>query len=723
MPKQAKVRNRFDGGTNTKSSAKDINENDLVSANNVFINEFGTVKSGGKAVVNSGDGDEDYTVLSSTSIIAGYGLYQSSVDFKKDNTNVTTVKTFLAVPNGNSNANAGLTTIKESEDGGAWADALSTATATNNGHSKTIFHKADGVIRIADANIPDTNAKVKWFGHIKRTLFKPLIPSDFATSSLQSINEYVSEDNDLGKPGVYPIGIHATTKAYPETGVNSVGIKINDSDGGDWEAGTYQTAQSFVYDGNQESLLKVGTTYTLSASNRKFEIIIGYQPNTSFSKRITHSRIYVRENGTDDDWILFAEVSFVDGIRTQLDSDYSAWEDTEANSNQVYTKEVLSLKPNVDTYETINGYNADEPAVSIGGAGEGYKTSVVTNGRTFLANIKTTNKDNEIVHMPDRIMYSQMGKYDTFPTSNYLDIGINDGDEFIKLESFADRLFAYKKNKLYIINIGNGADTQWFLENEYTALGVTSYNATVKVDLGIMWANENGLYLYDGQAVTNLQNKIDDQVWFDFCKGETLMIGFLPKKKEIIIMKGSVTGKTDAYIHHLDSKSFVYVHNLFPTGFTYSNFILDNFGKLTAYGNSDSGTDETHSYDGTQKDNRDSELLFNFEDFGNTTKIKKLYKVLVNYKSSQIHVEPFLYNYINKAGVHTTGTMTGNTAVSATQTVDTFLFNSEGTPIEAQAFQLQFKPYNVYSGNNSNKSNWSIDDITIVYRVAGKTVT
>ena len=96
---------------------------------------------------------------------------------------------------------------------------------------------------------------------------------------------------------------------------------------------------------------------------------------------------------------------------------------------------------------------------------------------------------------------------------------------------------------------------------------------------------------------------------------------------------------------------------------------------------------------------------------------------MVNYKSSQIHVEPFLYNYINKAGVHTTGTMTGNTAVSATQTVDTFLFNSEGTPIEAQAFQLQFKPYNVYSGNNSNKSNWSIDDITIVYRVAGKTVT
>ncbi len=85
----------------------------------------------------------------------------------------------------------------------------------------------------------------------------------------------------------------------------------------------------------------------------------------------------------------------------------------------------------------------------------------MTNSRTFVANIKAKNEDGEKVHMPDRIMYSQIGKYDIFPTSNYIDIGVNDGDEFIKLEAFADRLFAFKKISymlliLVVVLIHNG---------------------------------------------------------------------------------------------------------------------------------------------------------------------------------------------------------------------------------------------------------------------------
>ena len=343
--------------------------------------------------------------------------------------------------------------------------------------------------------------------------------------------------------------------------------------------------------------------------------------------------------------------------------------------------------------------------------------------------MKAKNEDGETVHMPDRIMYSQMSKYDVFPTSNFIDIGVNDGDEFIKLESFADRLFAYKKNKLYIINISGGADTLWYLESEYSTLGIESPNSVVKVDIGIMWANENGLYLYDGQSVSNLQNKIDDQTWFDFCTGDTLMISYLPRKKEIIVMEGSTTTNTDAYIYHIDTKSFVFVDNLFPTGFTYTNLILDNFGQITAYGKSASGTDGMYSYDGKQVVNSDSEVIFNFDDFGDTKNIKKLYKVIVTYSSqdqasNESITAPFSYNYINESGTLATGTLTGDVSDSAgVQRVDNFLFNTDGSPIKAQSLQLKYIPNRVGEAGGTETSKWEINDITIVYRRIGKVVT
>tara|TARA_R110000824_G_scaffold18010_1_gene72010 strand:- start:1538 stop:1765 length:228 start_codon:yes stop_codon:yes gene_type:complete len=57
MPKQFKTYTRFEGGLNTKTNSRSIQENELAQANNVIVDEFGAIKSCGKATDNTTDYD------------------------------------------------------------------------------------------------------------------------------------------------------------------------------------------------------------------------------------------------------------------------------------------------------------------------------------------------------------------------------------------------------------------------------------------------------------------------------------------------------------------------------------------------------------------------------------------------------------------------------------------------------------------------------------------
>jgi len=698
MPKRIKVINRFDGGINTKSNAKDIADNELVEAKNVYVDQIGTLKSGGKAEANT----SDYSAQAGVAVKSGYGFYQSVFDYNDAGTNQPTVKNFIAH---NNTTTPYSSTLYDSESSGSWSNNIN---LTGQQNQKIIYHIADGAVRICDSAL--TGVKIKWYGFVKRQHFKGLSPTADVT-----YNEYVLTDNKISAP-TYLNSIALWNGLSAGTGFN-VSLVDGGTDGY-WEKGTYDIASSFIYDGNQESLLKVKeSAITLSTDGRKLSGY-GVYCIAPFPERISGSRIYIRKNNTDDPWTLLYDISLADGIRTQLNAEYTAWGSVSANDISVTSIE--SEKPNLDTYETINGYSPDEQFVSFDTNGMGYKTSVVANGRTFIANVKIKNEDGEEVHMPDRIMYSQVGKYDIFPTSNYVDLGVNDGDEFIKLEAFADRLFAYKKNKLYIINIGGGSDTQWFVESEYSSLGVKSPNATTKADLGIVWANENGLYFYDGSRVMNLQSKIDDSTWHTFCSGAELTIGFLPKKKEIVILKGTSTGDNDAYIYHMPTKSFIFVDKFLPDGYTFSNMILDSNGKLSVFGSG--ATDQVYSYDGSQVSSSDGSVTFKFDDFGDPFHLKKFYKVILNYNSTDDQSTPLSYNSISSSGSESGGSLTGNLVESdetnplTVSKLKEFTFTSDGKPLTAQAVELTFTP-------STTSSKWQINDITLVYRPIIKKVS
>ena len=127
MPKQFKTYTRFEGGLNTKTDARSIQDNELAVANNVTIDEFGTIQQCGKA----NDNTSDYAVPAIDASQAGYGLFQATFDYNAGGTNTPTVRTFLADTDDTSD-----TRIDIYDAGGSWAADIIDLGSTAGGASE-----------------------------------------------------------------------------------------------------------------------------------------------------------------------------------------------------------------------------------------------------------------------------------------------------------------------------------------------------------------------------------------------------------------------------------------------------------------------------------------------------------------------------------------------------------------------------------------------------------
>jgi len=473
-------------------------------------------------------------------------------------------------------------------------------------------------------------------------------------------------------------------------------------------AATYEFAQTFIYDGIQESLpSKMAGVITVAASKYLKVSIIATRP---YNKRITGGRIYWRDSTTKGKWEFLTDISLIHGCRTSLDEEYTGWR----------IKQLTTLRctvsigaHNLDTFETLNGYPSDVEFNHIGEAGVGYKTSVVANRRRFIASVKTKSEVTGLsIHNADRIMYSEINKFDTFVPTNFIDIGINDGESFIKVESFADRLLAFKERTLYVINIGSGSDTQWFLESEHKNLGIEFNAAVVKTGAGVCWVNKNGLYLYDGSKITNLQTKILEKDWKDFITSTTI-IGYEPVNKHLCVVRSANNDQAingDAYICNLNNGAFTFIDELFDGDTKKSNIITDVYNKMTAA----IDIAEIVSYDGEPDSGLTFDLGFKDDDFGLPGITKKIYGITVEYNSNNSSgTNVATYKYTDEDGV-SHGSSTLGTLPTTSGDLDINRVNF-GTPLKVSSFRLRLG----MAGSSIHK----INSVSVEYRPIHKRIT
>ena len=518
-----------------------------------------------------------------------------------------------------------------------------------------------------------------------------------------------------------------------------LGFNIGISDGsadGDWVEGTYEFYQSFIYDGNQESLavqmgdgdggdtLDAGTHVAAGQKSLRVSVFT----DVAYNGRITGGRIYTRLQNTDDDLVLLADIDIVKGVRTTLDGDHVAWTYRAGKGYYVIGDAVgNSTSPNLDTYTSINGFSPDVNFVAIGGAGELYKASVVANRRTFIANVKIKTKSGEVEKYGDRLMYSEIGKFDTFLEHNFIDVSKGDFGEYTAIESFADRLLAFKNNLVHIINIASPSPSNWYLEETVKYFGVNFPFSVAKTKYGIAWVSDDGCYLYDGRSVRNLIDKkiavsnasftALNRPWNDWYRGsihlKDVMLGYDSISNSLIMMgspNDSTTNSNRCWIYDFDSNGWTFNTRIFDNNETYTNFITDwNNNLVLGYQNSTAV--DFKKYLPISVAQQTQQFFTKDIDFGQPGLTKKIYKVIVTYKSDTANTTPFQYA-VN--GTQDFSNFTGNfvdtTAIDSNDGWDIVTLTTTN-PISCQSIQIKCNAF------TSSTGIFEINDMTIEYRI------
>jgi len=509
-------------------------------------------------------------------------------------------------------------------------------------------------------------------------------------------------------------------------------IGVTAVDGGSWGAGTYEFYQTFVYDNNQESLpvqfgngLEVIAAFEVELEdNQGFQISV--YADLAYNGRITGGRIYAKLKGGEGDLILVQDLDIVKGVRPNLIDNHSMWSYQTGKGYYYISTSAKNKSPNLDTYESINGFSPELAFLGVGGENEGYQAGVIANRRTFIANVKKRAKGGEVEKKGDRIMYSEIGKFDTFLPQNTVDVPITDYGEYTAMEYYADRLLAFKHNLIHVVNIASPSPFSWYLEDTIRHIGVQYPFSVTKTPYGIVWVSDEGCHLYDGSTTRNLLNRkiaisvsafsgtnINWNTWF---RGSALikdiMIGYDPISNSLVMMRSpndSSTNSNQAFIYDFDSGGWAYNTGMFTDSAYHTNFITD-FNNNLSLGVYDGSSDvEFKKVLPVSLSQTGQEFYTADIDFGAPGLVKKIYKVVVTFISDGAETTPFSYavdgkqNFSGDGG----GTFTGNFADTSGKW-DVVTLTPSST-ISCQSLQIKFA--------SPSTGVFEINDMSIQYRV------
>ena len=405
--------------------------------------------------------------------------------------------------------------------------------------------------------------------------------------------------------------------------------------GGGWESGSYEFCHTVIDLQDNETLPQAPQSPVFNITDGSYFTRVGFRlKDTGFNTRKNEKgvRIYTRKKGGNGRWIMFLDVDYRRGVRSNLFEDYEEF--TVADTNYMEVKNLDIVNPSLDTFESINGYTQEEESIVLAtgttdATAGGFKAAAVCARRAWIANVKKNGKVFD-----DRIYYTPVNRFATFPDSFYLDIGISDGDSFTALHSLGNRLLAFKQKKLYVINVSSTSDAGWYLEAEYDGMGCRQQESISKTPYGIAWVNDDGVYIFDGQSMPKeLTIKLDDATWRTNQTGKNPAIGYNNKYKQLCVVQDTAAD-TDVFVFDFQTNSWSITKPIGNAGI--SNF-LESFDGLyyLEYGGSHAKTLKLLTGDSnssTTGDNLAIKLQTKDMDFGNPGLVKRIKKVYITAK-------------------------------------------------------------------------------------------
>lgn len=234
---------------------------------------------------------------------------------------------------------------------------------------------------------------------------------------------------------------------YPAPGAGFNLEVTKSGSGSSWPTAEWEFASTFIYQGNQESNLYNLRGYAITSSGENVYIKIMCQ--AAFDPLIIGGRIYLRERNTSDDWLMLVDISLEHGARVNLSGDHQGWEYGHDGTLGIMTVGTLLIEDpgSPFSYESLSSNSQSKEYSSIK-----YKTSVVTNRKMYVGNIEYTNNEtgNTELH-GDMVIKSNINQFDSFSLDNSIEATVNDGDEIVKLEEYADRILEFKKESCILL--------------------------------------------------------------------------------------------------------------------------------------------------------------------------------------------------------------------------------------------------------------------------------
>tara|TARA_Y100001938_G_scaffold150553_1_gene242025 strand:+ start:1393 stop:6576 length:5184 start_codon:yes stop_codon:yes gene_type:complete len=440
-----------------------------------------------------------------------------------------------------------------------------------------------------------------------------------------------------------------------------------------WAERTFKIATSVVNQFGEESALNIQSEHLPSGGTFPPTVC----PNVSVylgktilnNENISKTKIYMKDSESDV-WYLQFFIDHSKGQNGLLYSTVSGESATGAN----YTAEssdaiIYTLNHKyVKDFNEVNSYESETLVSQQDAEIKGndnltarYKCSIVANNRMYVGNIKQNGKI-----YGDRMIKSPPNKYGILPASNFIDVAINDGDEITALSFFKDRLLQFKRHKVFVINTSGDYE---FLEDTFHNVGVQGQYSVASTPHGIVWANENGCYLYDGKKMKNLiENRIplnnsyenpstlnnrwcansedgDCVIGYD-TNNDTLLVNFTKKNKGGTNPSGAV--------YHFGTKSWSIIFGIWSDSITttntgnMSNMITSTDGDILFYHTSETSSHRNQGIKTIRKWNHApnnvlsaKNATFTTKDitFGDINVRKKIYKVYITYKVRENDVD------------------------------------------------------------------------------------
>ena len=517
-----------------------------------------------------------------------------------------------------------------------------------------------------------------------------------------------------------------------ERGVGwNIAVMDGTSDGG-WLPDTYEFYETFIYDGNQESLpVKMGNgaatidKFNHTAAGGK-SLRVAVYADIVYNGRISGGRIYIRPAESDDELTLLLDIDIVQGVRSSLLGEFNTWVySSNGMGFEVIPDDIGNCRePNIDTYTTINGFSNQTKFISIGKKNEMYKDVVVANRRAFIVNVRTSGYTGEIEKYGDRLMYSEINRFDTFLEDNFIDVSKGDYGEYVAIKTFADRLLAYKHNLVHVINISNPNPANWYLEDTLRYGGINFKYSATNTKYGVAWVSDTGCYLYDGNKVTNLieqklgVNEVTNAEsdagtifkWSDFVNGSAhlkdAMIGYDSMSNALIILRSPSNGTTNsdnAFIFDFNTGGWALHNSIITDSDPLSNFFQDWHNNLCVAFPSG---DDVHwkKYLPVPLATSGQKLYTKDIDFGDPSTNKKVYAITLTYKSSVGQANALKYAVNGKQSFSSFATKT----MGATTDYDVVTFKAT-SPISCGSIQFLLEL--------PSSGTFELNEMSIEYRV------